>query len=596
MNKIRLITSRILDLFEANSEYCENLFIDDFCYFDLNENVYSNRPHSKIEPPDKDGYEYLYIFHKEILNELHLKLNLLHGVNYSIRFWRILLDPWLSAYIDSTYEKFERINKIDFENLNLDFIFFDNLKNYPTCFDYAESEHQMRGVLYSQYVYQSILSTQYKEQIDIKFQNNFKDTNHNAEIDHIKKNKKLESLQISNKFSIKKNIIKPIIILFDKILSIFFFKFKAVFIRVNMAHWTYIWLQLKLLQMPRYFFSELTLVGEKNKFNKTLRDSIQIDLKGISKFEDFIYKDISCKIPICIIEDFSRIQYSIKKINIVSKNIVFDNILYGDFYIKAWLAFCSLNENITLISHQHGGSMPLKRNDYNFEAEISDIHATWHIPIHKKDKQLPPIKLNSKSNINKGEGKFCLLVPYANQWNAKNDHSFPIGIAGLDHIDQYYDCFQNLTTDIQKNFSVKPDNNYGMNEEKIMRELIPTANFITDKNLFQSFEFAKIILCTYPETTFIEALATGKATILIFPKNHWEIDPKFQELVNRLEKGKIIFYDGRKAADHVNEIWNNPLAWWDSKETRKLRELTFKMLGNPNDKDWIKIWKELLIK
>jgi len=113
-------------------------------------------------------------------------------------------------------------------------------------------------------------------------------------------------------------------------------------------------------------------------------------------------------------------------------------------------------------------------------------------------------------------------------------------------------------------------------------------------NLYKSFELAKIIICTYPETTFIEALASGRATILVFPQNHWKFHPKFQDLVNRLEKENIIFYDPIIAANHINKIWDNPLSWWDSPETKKLRELTFKELGNPNDKNWIKIWKEFL--
>lgn len=598
MDKKKLITSKILDLFEPNDEYHENIFIDDFCYFGLDKNLYSNKPYSIIELPTNDNqeqdntYEYLKKVHAKLLNELHLRLNLYHGVNYQLRYWRIIIDPWLTVYINSTYEKFYRINEINFENINLDFIFFNSLKDYPTCYEYQEFEHQIRSVLYSQYLYQKILSTEYKELIQVKVEDHFKDTNFTDEINYIKK---INSIQISNQFTIKKNVIKPIIILLDKILSIFFFKFKTVFIDINMPRLTYIWIQLKLLQMPRFFFSDFTYKGEKSKFDKHLRNSIQINLKASNKFEHFIYKDIVDTLPISIVEDFSKIQKSIEKINIVPKNVVFDNVLYGNFYIRFWLAFCSLNSNINLISHQHGGSIPQKTKDYDFEEEISDFHATWHTPIHTKDTQLPPIKLCTAPSIKKKKGKSCLLVPFSKQWIFQRCFdSTPHGIHSIDHINQYDIFFQNLNTDIQKNFSIKPDQDLGMNEEKIMRKLIPAANFITDRNLYKSFELAKIIICTYPETTFIEALASGRTTILVFPQNHWKFHPKFQDLVNRLEKENIIFYDPIIAANHINKIWDNPLSWWDSPETKKLRELTFKELGNPNDKNWIKIWKEFL--
>ena len=602
MNKKRLITSKISDLFESDDADCENLFIDDFCYFGLNEKLYSNKTYSTIELPTNDNiecvkaYEYLNIFHNKILNELHSKLNSHHGVNYTLRYWRIVLDPWLTTYINNTYEKFYRINRIDFENINLNFIFFNNLEDYPTCYDYEEFEHQMRGFLYSQYLYQKILASEYKENIQIKFQDYFKDDNFKDELNYINKIKQFNTTQFADGSSIKKNLLKPIIIILDRLLSIFFFKFKAVFICIKMPYLAYIALQLRLLQVPRFFFREFTFKGKKGKLDKNLRSSLKIELKASNKFEHFIYDNILDRLPICVVEDFNEIQKSIKKINIVPQNIVFDNVLYGNFYIKFWLAFCSLNKNITLISHQHGGSIPQRSKDYDFEEKISDFHATWHIPIHKKDKQLPPLKLSAIPRINNKKGKSCLLVPFATQWTYKKCwDATPQGIDSLDHIYQYDVFFQNLTTDIQKEFIIKPDVNLGMNEEKKMKELFPNSNFITDRDLIKSFQLAKIIICTYPETTFLEALASGRPTILIFPKKHWHFNSQFQELVNSLEKGNIIFYDPIKVAKHINKIWEDPLLWWNSREIKYLKELAFKTLGNPHNKNWIEIWKEFLI-
>ena len=71
MNEKRLITSKIIDLFESNYE---NLFIDDFCYYDIDEELYSNKPYSKIDFPASsdleydEAYDYLNHFHKKILN------------------------------------------------------------------------------------------------------------------------------------------------------------------------------------------------------------------------------------------------------------------------------------------------------------------------------------------------------------------------------------------------------------------------------------------------------------------------------------------------------------------------------------------------
>ena len=112
--------------------------------------------------------------------------------------------------------------------------------------------------------------------------------------------------------------------------------------------------------------------------------------------------------------------------------------------------------------------------------------------------------------------------------------------------------------------------------------------------MLKSFELAKIIVCTYPETTFIEALGSGIPTILIFPKNHWAFHPKFENLVNILLENKIIFYNPENAAVHINNVWKNPSEWWKKQSIKKTLEYTFDMIGNPNNKNWINSWKEFL--
>ena len=59
MNKKKLITSRIIDLFESVDEI---LFLEEFCYFDLNEKVYANRSYSTITFPTCDTDEYHKIY------------------------------------------------------------------------------------------------------------------------------------------------------------------------------------------------------------------------------------------------------------------------------------------------------------------------------------------------------------------------------------------------------------------------------------------------------------------------------------------------------------------------------------------------------
>ena len=50
--------------------------------------------------------------HEVILSKLSLKLNEIHDVEFTQRYWRIVLGPWLSSYIPAVWDRWENIKKI----------------------------------------------------------------------------------------------------------------------------------------------------------------------------------------------------------------------------------------------------------------------------------------------------------------------------------------------------------------------------------------------------------------------------------------------------------------------------------------------------
>ena len=78
-------------------------------------------------------------------------------------------------------------------------------------------------------------------------------------------------------------------------------------------------------------------------------------------------------------------------------------------------------------------------------------------------------------------------------------------------------------------------------------------------------------MCLSPHTAFIESFLSGP-TVLIMNKNFYKIREEFQNLHEELFKAKILFYDGTKAAKHINMIWDNPEVWWNKNTVLKLRK------------------------
>ena len=111
----------------------------------------------------------------------------------------------------------------------------------------------------------------------------------------------------------------------------------------------------------------------------------------------------------------------------------------------------------------------------------------------------------------------------------------------------------------------------------------------THLNLHNAYSHSKVIVCTYPQTTFSEALNSGIPTILLYSRDSWEFDENFQDLITQLKNNQIIFTCPKAAANHINSILDNPDLWWNKSEIIEARQSYFEMCGKASD-NWASEW------
>jgi putative transferase (TIGR04331 family) len=115
-----------------------------------------------------------------------------------------------------------------------------------------------------------------------------------------------------------------------------------------------------------------------------------------------------------------------------------------------------------------------------------------------------------------------------------------------------------------------PDKEWSLKDRYV--KLFGKKILSTKKKLLQEYEISKLIICTYPQTTFSEAMYSGVPTILLFTEKYWDFHPVFNDVIFELKKNKIIHTDSKKAAQHVNNISHNPEIWWNNSKTIKARK------------------------
>jgi putative transferase (TIGR04331 family) len=88
------------------------------------------------------------------------------------------------------------------------------------------------------------------------------------------------------------------------------------------------------------------------------------------------------------------------------------------------------------------------------------------------------------------------------------------------------------------------------------------------KSLEHNLKNAKISISTYNATTFLETFNKNIPTVMFWDKNYWEINEFARPYYEKLQAAKILFYDPQECAKHINEVWDNPLLWWDDPKTK----------------------------
>ena len=67
-------------------------------------------------------------------------------------------------------------------------------------------------------------------------------------------------------------------------------------------------------------------------------------------------------------------------------------------------------------------------------------------------------------------------------------------------------------------------------------------------------------------------MLSGVPTILILDIGVFNLlNSKFRNLINKLLKSKILFYNSNEAAKHINKIIDNPSKWYNSNDVKKTR-------------------------
>ncbi len=571
------------------------LFLGEWCKLYERRHICAQRDHETVRFHwnDRDklkrDYDYLQSLHHSFLECLAASLNEFHQVDYSVRYWQILLDPWLMSYVAVVFDRWECLRIAFEQNDEIEIILPEEISAAVPPFSYSEFiARAPYSDEWNHALYQRIIESEHSGHCVIRREN-------------ISIGGETKDVQISAS-SAPRSALSRFALWVDRLLGCRFSKYKVVFLSSYFSWPSLIRLNLAIGQMPRLFLDEFKL---DEASSDSLPSSAGLDRSGMrlnfqarSAFEEFINQSIIHDIPRCLVESYGALRDRARSVSTRTKAIVTANNHWTNVHAKAWMAE-QTNKGVKLVILEHGGSFPAYKELFDFEEDVADIKATWYLPYHKKHTQLPPSKLVAvfKKALPRAETslsrKYCSIIGNEYPRYVYRAHYYPMAAQCLVSLNLAVRLYKGLDEEVKQVFRVKPYPDQGWNTRQRYSDILGPERMLAESKLNRVFCLSKLIVCTYPETTFSEAMASGIPTVMIYPEHLYERHPVAFSLLEMLRSARIIFHDPMNAAAHINAIWKDPAQWWSRADVLHVRN-EFLRQGLRIDGAWLKEWVPFL--
>ena len=517
------------------------------------------------------------IFYKDygVINNIYVKnlnilkkiLNKFHNTNKNTRYWEILLGPWLHLIIVAYVEKKLIIEKLLKLKKKIRIIIFDfNNDDFISKDFHHFLKFNLKSENWQNFLFSYILKNKDIPK-NIKIYIKKKSINRNFSNEYII-NKK-DSSKLITFFKI--NILK----IYLMITNFFNKKKRIVFFDTYLGKKN----NLKLITKHSAIFLNIEEDKSFKKPDKYLRNKLQQQIHNNYKSE--LLNFIILNLPSDFIENFKNVGLKVSKIFNNPDVILTNSGFYGSSIKSRYIAE-SVFKGSKLILSQHGGKCGHHNVNFtdDYETKISDKYLSWGW----KNKKYNSIK---KCGIIKDLSKIERL-----RSNTKKKDKIVFFMLQKGRFTKYYDyeinskclyayysnvCpgyYASLKDELKKKFifRISKENNHWSEIDYIKSNFNNIHISKKKDEYFKHVSVARICICSYLATTFLEMMAANIPVILFvpFPKKIYNLTTlkKFKIM----KKNNIFFENYKDAAKFVNKNWNNIDDWWFSRSVQNARK------------------------
>ena len=565
------------------------LFLGEWCRLFSQRHVWENLTYEVLpyhwDDRKKLYRDYLYLdklYNKTILHMAD-QLNSIHSVRYSLRYWRIVIGPWLCWFIHVLYDRYQTILlAIESGKISNTLISkYDEVKWLPQDF-LSFVNYAMDNDLYNHYIYSLIIQTTGKMPFDI-FETTVEETFQE------------KPKEVKNPF-VPKRILRKMLYIYGKVANAKFNK--VIFISSYFSILNLLKIQLLLKQTP-YPYPPAVKLPEA-RINLNTRDQLHFEAPN-NDFEQLLHVMIRKQIPSIYVESYAEVNEGAlaaypEKVRV----IVTANAYYFNEAFKLWAGYHG-DHGAKLVGTQHGGlyGAALWLSTEKHEIKVSDKFFTWgwKSDTSENTKKLAASKLLdvNKSIRQKKDGRILLVLMTLPRYSCLMG-SMPVASSSvLSYIDDQFTFVSMLSEENQKLLLVRLYYaDHGWNQVERWNSKFPEIEcYQGAKTMPNQLRESRLFIGTYNATTYLETLAANFPSVIFWNPEHWELRSSAQPYFDELRRVGIFYDTPEAAAEKINEISHDPASWWKQPEIQRAKDkFCFQFARTSNN--WMNEWKQEL--
>lgn len=515
-------------------------------------------------------YQYLCGLHEQLLASLAAQLNQLHSVDHSLRYWRILIGPWLGWFTQVLFDRWESIHLAIASFDILETLCFAQPDAHLVPSDMATFISLSMRDDWNHHVYGQIL----KQFTSVKVVQ--------------QAGRRAESLTSATRATpVGLRLKRALLQWYCNAMSIAGNDSDAFFLNTYLPGRTELIFHLRFGQPPILW---RTIAPVKVANNAAARQWVAAG-ESLSPFEMCARALIPAQIPTMYLEGYQQlIQQSAGLPWPKNPKLIWtSNSYWADDTFKAWAA-AKVERGTPLVIGQHGGGLGMNLFQFNEEHQIAicDRHLTWGWtePGQVKLKPTGAFKLVGHRRHSAKKQTKALLVTDAGPRYSWEQQSLYLASQWLDYFHDQCNFVSYLNQSIRQELIVRLyPYDFGWDQAARWRDRFPTLQVDRGQsNIATEILNSALIVGTVNSTAYLEAIILGVPTVIFWNPQRSELRASAVPYFEDLKRVGIFHESPESAAQHVNKIWDNINAWWETPELQAvLHRFTTRYCFQPED-------------